>query len=458
MIDIKKKYFKYKIKINKLKGGHLDDDEDEDDDDDEFYEALENIGDENQADLSIDKPIDLSGLDNLENCYKKNQLIYLNEIKTESFFHEKLIKFFSEIEQKSESENEMLNRLNFVKYKNNILSNKLLYIKNIKLCMDLSDVVYKMNSDDTFKIPKYKYIDTENSLIIICKGTTPSSYSDIKTDFTTGYTTNYHKGMFNNAMKILFRTNFNKNYLQKINLPLSAENSTNSHICSNLFELIKKYNNNEKKSIILTGHSLGAGTCIYILIILMFEGIITLKSKNIQLYLYGSPPVIPKILSGIISKFIINIRNYADPFTFASISLINPCYTLYLLENSKNLILYNCIIDKGSEHKKMSRPGVTTLHFPHLQKAYIKILAQINDIILKNPELEFNEEFHDPINESIYHKSHLELKPTLQRSNTLPNPDLLQLKSSKLLKAHSQPLSNEPPHSSQQYYNPLPPY
>jgi hypothetical protein len=325
--------------------------------------------------LDNEPPLDLSGINNLNNCNKETmnpseEYIYsILDLKLNQFLFQCTVNLLEQ-------------NFNFVKYKNNILKYKYLYLKNIKLCANLCLCISKMNSEDNFAESKYKYIETTNSLIIICKGTNKFSYSDIITDLTIGYKTNYHKGMFYKAASILFRTNLNKNKFQKIQLP----NFDNEPVCINLIELIKKYNN-EKKSIILTGYSLGAGICINMLIILILENIINSNNKNIQLYLFGCPPVIPKVLRNVVSKYIINIRNYTDIVTHLSWSLWTSCYTLFLTPDIKNLILYNCTINESSEQKNFKKPNLSDNIDPHKLRNYINILNQIDDIVVKDDEL-----------------------------------------------------------------------
>lgn len=73
--------------------------------------------------------------------------------------------------------------------------------------------------------------------------------------------------------------------------------------CLNLLNLIISYAINKKK-IYLTVYSLDVGISLYILIILKI-----LQIENIELFLYGCPSMMPKVLNNIISKHIININN-----------------------------------------------------------------------------------------------------------------------------------------------------
>ena len=345
IIYIKKKNYKYKYKLNKLKGGEYN------------------------------LPINLSGLNNLTNCNLKDQLLY-NKIPKD------LIEVYSEYEKMFNSNSAPLdflikikesNQTEFDKYKKYMIDHNSNLISNITICAKLSDKIYTMNSEENLEKPNYKYIIIQNSLIIICKGTSMLSLSDILIDLNTGYITNFHNGMFKHALKILFRTNFNKNYFQQMTLHLPP--ALDIAMCNTLFDLIKEFSK-PKKSIILTGHSLGAATCIYMLIILMFENVIT-EENNIQLYLYGSPPVIPPYLVNTISKFIINVRVLSDPVTNASLKLENPCFTLILDEKDKTLELYNTITDKL--YSSIFDSNINNHYMPY----YIKILENVTNIKIK---------------------------------------------------------------------------
>jgi hypothetical protein len=229
----------------------------------------------------------------------------------------------------------------------------------IKFFAYLSNMIYSLNSNDTFKISEYKYFYNYNNLIIVCKGT--SNFDNIKTDLYQGIKTSYHKGMLESAIKILF------------NNPQS-----------NLLNMI-----NESNKIYLTGHSLGAGICIYLLIIIKL--ILGLHiNKSIELFLYGCPPVIPASIINTVSTHIYQINNELDQITESSMGLQLKPANIIIKINSKQdaLLLTNSGTHPLTNILSAAIEGKGNVLQYHKMANYIKNIANIKSI--KIPDLQPN--------------------------------------------------------------------
>ena len=221
----------------------------------------------------------------------------------------------------------------------------------------LSCMIYETEGEynDTSMDYLIKY-DTDKNLIIVFKGT--SSIKNVIDDLKQGTTENYHKKIFMLAITYLFRN------------------------CNEMLNKIIK-TNKENKKIYITGHSLGSGLTIYLMIIIryVFKNNKEINNNNSYAYIFGCPPVIPKKINKYISQYIYSVINDTDIITRLSLGIntVKNYYNIHIDHNNSNFIKFQ---------KSDNSFNITSFNFykiqinDHSMISYLKALIQLKDKLI----------------------------------------------------------------------------